>query len=64
MSSNNTDGLFLYCQKPAIGKRKVKEKRLSVSVCIFRECDFLKEQGGEFFCKFKPWGLKIERDKT
>jgi len=39
-----TDGTFLYC-----GKRN---QRLSVSVCLFRKCGHLGEEGGEFFCKF------------
>lgn len=41
-----TDGLFLYCAK--------RNQRISVSVCIFRQCSHLKEAEGEFSCKFKP----------
>jgi hypothetical protein len=39
-----TDPIYLFC-----GKRN---QRLSVSVCLFRKCGHLGEEGGEFFCKF------------
>jgi len=39
-----TDGIFVFCAK--------RNQRLSVSVCLFRKCNHLREKDGNFFCKF------------
>jgi len=41
-----TDPIYLFCEK--------RNQRLSVSVCLFRKCENLGEEGGKFFCKFVP----------
>jgi len=43
MSSNP---IYIYCEK--------RNQRLSVNVCLFRKCENLREEGGEFFCKEAP----------
>lgn len=37
-------GSYNYCDK--------QDQRLSVSVCIYRKCSHLRENEGEFSCKF------------
>lgn len=50
------DHQFLFCPK--------REQRLSVSVCIFRKCRHLREDKGNFDCKFQPKEQKrIEKRK-
>jgi len=48
--------IYIYCEK--------RNQRLSVSVCLFRKCSHLGEEGEEFFCKFvSEVEKKIKRRK-